>query len=422
MIPFYEEHILFLINSFANFILFIMFFSPVFPQSKEEYASVSYNPTEQCSVHLESKEPDLDEDQFSSGAKVESFISQEPKHLLQVGHSTSQHFTQPARGSSRTPPTEYTSHSVNQSTLIPNSYQFPQDVGDSVDFYQGHCLTLQLEDTRSYNRDLQNPTRNVALGSDMGFFKCASPPLEVSSMHGLKSNSPNNIEYQAYQNYHIGRQYSPMKHLSPSNFPAISEPITPPESITSLHRHKILMSSDVSTSSGSTTNSIVSRNSRDIEARDSNKPRIETTYWEDEETRCYQVKARGFLVSRREDNNYVNGTKLLNVIGMSRGKRDGILKAEKNKCVIKLGSMNLKGVWIPFERAAEIARNNGVDGEALLGPLFIEDIKSYFETTGFKLRVNEAQGRQNRMLSPQINTRPAARGTLYLEMKDHGSN
>lgn len=38
--------------------------------------------------------------------------------------------------------------------------------------------------------------------------------------------------------------------------------------------------------------------------------------------------------------------------------------------------MNLKGVWIPFDRAYEIARNEGVDG--LLYPLFVRDIKDYF--------------------------------------------
>lgn len=45
------------------------------------------------------------------------------------------------------------------------------------------------------------------------------------------------------------------------------------------------------------------------------------------------------------DNNMVNGTKLLNVCGMSRGKRDGILKNEKERIVVKVGAMHLKGVW-----------------------------------------------------------------------------
>lgn len=45
------------------------------------------------------------------------------------------------------------------------------------------------------------------------------------------------------------------------------------------------------------------------------------------------------------DNNMINGTKLLNVAGMSRGKRDGILKNERGRVVVKVGAMHLKGVW-----------------------------------------------------------------------------
>lgn len=45
------------------------------------------------------------------------------------------------------------------------------------------------------------------------------------------------------------------------------------------------------------------------------------------------------------DNDMINGTKLLNVAGMSRGKRDGILKSEKQRNVVKVGAMHLKGVW-----------------------------------------------------------------------------
>ena len=53
------------------------------------------------------------------------------------------------------------------------------------------------------------------------------------------------------------------------------------------------------------------------------------------------------VLTRRclSDNNMINGTKLLNVCGMSRGKRDGILKNEKERIVVKVGAMHLKGVW-----------------------------------------------------------------------------
>lgn len=45
------------------------------------------------------------------------------------------------------------------------------------------------------------------------------------------------------------------------------------------------------------------------------------------------------------DNHMINGTKLLNVAGMTRGRRDGILKSEKMRNVVKIGPMHLKGVW-----------------------------------------------------------------------------
>jgi protein SOK2 len=93
------------------------------------------------------------------------------------------------------------------------------------------------------------------------------------------------------------------------------------------------------------------------------KPRVTATLWEDEGSLCFQVEAKGICVARREgkhvqfyrcrqeakfygiDNHMINGTKLLNVAGMTRGRRDGILKSEKVRHVIKIGPMHLKGVW-----------------------------------------------------------------------------
>ncbi|KUJ19131.1 DNA-binding domain of Mlu1-box binding protein MBP1 [Mollisia scopiformis] len=75
------------------------------------------------------------------------------------------------------------------------------------------------------------------------------------------------------------------------------------------------------------------------------KPRVTATLWEDESTLCFQVDVKGTCVARREDNHMINGTKLLNVAGMTRGRRDGILKSEKLKHVVKIGPMHLKGVW-----------------------------------------------------------------------------
>lgn len=124
---------------------------------------------------------------------------------------------------------------------------------------------------------------------------------------------------------------------------------------------------------------MVKRNHRKIV-----KPRIATTYWEEEHTTCFQVRAHNVVVSRRENDDYINGTKLLNVTGMTRGKRDGMLKIEKGRLVVRNGLMNLKGVWIPFSRAVEIARNEGVD--QLLYPLFVENIREFFQKQGQELR------------------------------------
>lgn len=111
----------------------------------------------------------------------------------------------------------------------------------------------------------------------------------------------------------------------------------------------------------------------------SDGPRVMTTMWEDENTLCYQVEANGISVIRRADNDMINGTKLLNVAKMTRGRRDGILKTEKIRHVVKIGSMHLKGVWIPFDRALAMAeREKIVD---LLFPLFVRDIQNIIQQT-----------------------------------------
>lgn len=108
------------------------------------------------------------------------------------------------------------------------------------------------------------------------------------------------------------------------------------------------------------------------------RPRVTTTMWEDEKTLCYQVDANNVSVVRRADNNMINGTKLLNVAQMTRGRRDGILKLEKIRHVVKIGSMHLKGVWIPFERALAMAQREGIVD--MLYPLFVRDIKRVIQT------------------------------------------
>ncbi|GES66168.1 APSES transcription factor StuA [Aspergillus terreus] len=126
------------------------------------------------------------------------------------------------------------------------------------------------------------------------------------------------------------------------------------------------------------------------------KPRVTATLWEDEGSLCYQVEAKGVCVARREDNSMINGTKLLNVAGMTRGRRDGILKSEKIRHVVKIGPMHLKGVWIPFERALEFANKEKITD--LLYPLFVRNIGGllYHPTnqTRTNLVVQESQQRR----------------------------
>lgn len=102
------------------------------------------------------------------------------------------------------------------------------------------------------------------------------------------------------------------------------------------------------------------------------KPRVTATLWEDEGSLCFQVEAAGVCVARREDNHMINGTKLLNVAGMTRGRRDGILKSEKTRHVVKIGPMHLKGVWIPFDRALDFANKEKITES--LYPLFVHNI------------------------------------------------
>jgi protein SOK2 len=60
---------------------------------------------------------------------------------------------------------------------------------------------------------------------------------------------------------------------------------------------------------------------------------------------CRAVKLSWKALTETSDNHMINGTKLLNVAGMTRGRRDGILKSEKMRHVVKIGPMHLKGVW-----------------------------------------------------------------------------
>lgn len=113
-----------------------------------------------------------------------------------------------------------------------------------------------------------------------------------------------------------------------------------------------------------------------------------------------QANCRRYKLIDLIDNHMINGTKLLNVAGMTRGRRDGILKSEKLRHVVKIGPMHLKGVWIPFERALEFANKEKITD--LLYPLFVHNIGGLLYHPANQNRTNLVvqESQQRRMEGP----------------------
>ncbi|KAG9244493.1 hypothetical protein BJ878DRAFT_480111 [Calycina marina] len=150
------------------------------------------------------------------------------------------------------------------------------------------------------------------------------------------------------------------------------------------------------------------------------KPRVTATLWEDEGSLCFQVEAKGVCVARREDNHMINGTKLLNVAGMTRGRRDGILKSEKMRHVVKIGPMHLKGVWIPFERALDFANKEKIT--ELLYPLFVHNIGALLYHPTNQTRSNAVMAAAERRKQEQAQMRNTqAPGLPSLHQHHHHS-
>ncbi|CCK73064.1 Sok2p KNAG_0M02110 [Huiozyma naganishii CBS 8797] len=149
---------------------------------------------------------------------------------------------------------------------------------------------------------------------------------------------------------------------------------------TPLHRTRIhIQASSNHSSRNSSSSSSSNRNNN--HSSSSSLPRgntLTTTLWEDENTVCYQVEVNSVCVVRRADNDFVNGTKLLNVTRMTRGRRDGILKAERTRHVVKIGAMHLKGVWVPLDAARAMAHREQIAD--LLYPLLEQDMVRYINT------------------------------------------
>lgn len=134
------------------------------------------------------------------------------------------------------------------------------------------------------------------------------------------------------------------------------------------------------------------------------KPRVTATLWKDEGSLCFQVEARGICVARREDNHMINGTGLLKVAGMMKDRRDGILKSEGFRHVVKMGPMHLRGVWIPFERALDLANKEQITEE--MYPLFVHNIGALLYHPTNQMRTNQAIAAVERRLETPSTSKP----------------
>lgn len=113
---------------------------------------------------------------------------------------------------------------------------------------------------------------------------------------------------------------------------------------------------------------------------------LTTFLWENEQTICYQIYVKDTYIVRRHDNDMINGTKLLNIAGISRGKRDGILKNEKEKIIIKKEEIHLKGIWITFQSAKSLAIQYNIDH--LIYPLFVDDPSIFLYPINYRNNTN----------------------------------
>jgi protein SOK2 len=59
---------------------------------------------------------------------------------------------------------------------------------------------------------------------------------------------------------------------------------------------------------------------------------------------------------------------------MATGRQDTILMKEKVRHVVGIGPMHLTGVWIPFDRALDLANKQNITD--ILYPLFVHNIGS----------------------------------------------
>ncbi|KAH3987371.1 hypothetical protein HBH70_009260 [Parastagonospora nodorum] len=142
-------------------------------------------------------------------------------------------------------------------------------------------------------------------------------------------------------------------------------------------------------------------------------PLLYATLWGDENTLCFQVTKKGHIVARRQDNNMINGTKLLNVARVPRPRRDEILNSERVRHVVALGPPQMNGVWIPYDRALQLANEEGITED--MYPLFVHDIGALSRDTSYDTAFSAAFRRKSvkRATDPGTLREPPVAGPFH---------
>ncbi|TLD35361.1 apses-domain-containing protein [Venturia nashicola] len=224
-----------------------------------------------------------------------------------------------------------------------------------------------------YNFGGETPYNNM--NSIAPYADVHQQPPHLAAHHSQMSGPPAGLGHYAYHQQPLQQAYQPQQQPYGSYSYATQQghPVTSMGSTLIPQSQPLpLPAMSAGVASGLTASQFPSGHTFDTSgqiAPPGMKPRVTATLWEDEGSLCFQVEAKGVCVAH---NHMINGTKLLNVAGMTRGRRDGILKSEKTRHVVKIGPMHLKGVWIPFDRALDFANKEKITEQ--LYPLFVHDI------------------------------------------------
>ncbi|OAD76094.1 apses-type HTH transcription regulator [Phycomyces blakesleeanus NRRL 1555(-)] len=258
------------------------------------------------------------------------------------------------------PSPTHTPTQINAQTTRPNSTSTSSPISTSTS-------------SPSPSHNSHQPTNNTTTTTNTHYSTPTSTSTGTSTATATSTPTPTHTS-----------TYTPASYLSSHwSSPGLSWSASPPLPVTSYQPNRPYYSNLNSSCFSSTTS---------LTGLPIQRPKLTTTVWEDESTVCYQVDTQNVCVARRQDNDMINGTKLLNVVGMSRGKRDGILKNEKGRVVVKVGAMHLKGVCliiiqnkkekhpnksnrITFSRARYLAMKFKIYD--LLFPLFTDDPSAY---------------------------------------------